>query len=211
MPAPAALLEAWLGEIGRNGWRRAHVANAARLAGIDAARMRRDFGDKYAAAAALLDELLDGATQAAADADGVRERLFDAIMDGFDRLQAARGAVLAMWQAHDPQLLALAAGRLGPGVRRLALAAGIGVDGGRGRARRWALAAILGRVFAVWRRDASADMGATMAALDRLLDKAEQAATEGLSMELLGLPGLSTLWRRGGDADAADAADAAAH
>lgn len=195
MPAAAALLDAWLGEIGRNGWRRAHAGNAARRAGIDAAGMTQRFGDKYAAAAALLDSLVEGAAQAAADGDSVRERLFDAVMDGFDQLQAQRDAVQAMWQARDPRLAALATGRLAPGVRRLALAAGIGVAGWRGQARLLALAAILWRVAAVWRRDDSADMSATMAELDRLLEKAEQAATEGLGPELLGLPGLAGLCR----------------
>lgn len=197
------VLAAWLREFERSGWRRAHIDNVAAIAELPRARIIAAIGDRYAAVAAFADTVADGAVAAAIDGDSVRERLFDGIMQGFDALQEQRDAVLPLWQARDPQLLALLAGRLALGVRRLALAAGMAPAGPGGQLRRLALLGILWRSFAVWRADASADLSATMAALDQALGKAERVATQGLSADLIGLPGL-TLWRRG-------AADAGSH
>jgi hypothetical protein len=110
--------------------------------------------------------------------------------------------VLAIWGSRDPGVLVLLAGRGGLHVRRLAQAAGMAIDGPRGQLRLAGLAALIAQAFAAWRRDDSADMAATMAELDRLLERAERAETEGLSPDLVGLPGLSALvsrlpWRRG--------------
>jgi hypothetical protein len=83
----------------------------------------------------------------------------------------------------------------------------VGVDGVRGQLRLAALGGLAARLFLTWRQDESPDMAATMAELDRLLERAERAETEGLSADLIGLPGLRSLadrlpWRAGrGDRD----------
>ncbi len=208
-PAERALA-GWLQEITHSGWRRARVEGAATAAGLAPAELIIALGDRQAAIAALLECVATESAAAATDGESVRERLFDGLMQGFDVLQAERAAVLAIWQARDPGVAMLVAGRIGGHLRRLALLAGMSVSGLRGRARRAALAAILWRAFAVWRQDDSADMAATMAELDRLLEKAETAAVEGVTPDLFGLPGLSTFCRRGrATADASVAEDSA--
>ncbi|MCP5768287.1 hypothetical protein NL347_29095, partial [Klebsiella pneumoniae] len=69
----------------------------------------------------------------AAAGGSVRERLFDGIMQGFDQLQANRGAVLAIRASRDPGVAALVAGRAGLHLRRLARASGMRVDGVHGQ------------------------------------------------------------------------------
>ena len=140
----------------------------------------------------------------AATAGSPRDRLFDGVMAGFDVLNAQRAAVLAMVEARDPGLAMLAAGATPAAVRRLASAAGVPAGGIRGTLRLAALGAICARMVSVWQSDPTPDMAATMAELDSLLARAERAETEGVSPDLLGLPGLGSLfarWRRPSDHD----------
>jgi hypothetical protein len=161
-------------------------------------------GDRMDAALALADVAAREAAIGAAGPGSVRERLFDGLMRGLDVLQAKRDAVLAIVAARDPGLMLQLAGRSGPAIRRLAMAAGIDVGGVRGQLRMAALSALAARLFATWRQDESPDMAASMAELDRLLERAERAETEGLSPDLIGLPGLRSLadrlpWRAARD------------
>jgi hypothetical protein len=194
---------AWLDAIAKWGWRRADLADAARLSGLSADEIRALAGDRIDALVALQDRVAAEAAAGAYEAGGsVRDRLFDGLMRGFDAAQAHRAVVLAIWSSRDPGVLLLLGGRAGLHVRRLALAAGADVSGPRGHLRLAGLAALIAQAFAAWRSDDSPDMSATMAELDRLLERAERAETEGLSPDLIGLPGLSSLvsrlpWRRG--------------
>jgi ubiquinone biosynthesis protein COQ9 len=190
-------LSGWLAAIGEMGWRRAGLADAARISGLSADDIRARLGDRVDALVALQDRVAAEAAAGAAEAQGsVRDRLFDGLMRGFDAAQADRAAVLAIWASRDPGVLLLLGGRGGLHVRRLAQSAGIDVAGPRGQLRLAALGALIAQAFAAWRRDDSADMSATMAELDRLLERAERAETEGVSPDLLGLPGLSSLFNR---------------
>ncbi len=191
-----AARDAWLAAIAARGWRHADLDEAASLSGLPADTLRA-FGDRIDALVALQDHVAAEAAAGAAEAQGtVRDRLFDGLMRGFDAAQQARAAVLAIWASRDPGVFVLLGGRAGLHVRRLALASGIDVDGVRGRLRLAALSGLVAQAFAAWRRDESADMSATMAELDRLLERAERAETEGVSPDLVGLPGLSALVSR---------------
>jgi hypothetical protein len=187
----------WLAAIAEKGWRRASLADAAHLSGLAEADIRTHAGDRIDALAALQDHVAAEAAAGAAESGGsVRDRLFDGLMRGFDAAQEVRAAVLAIRASRDPAVPLLLAGRGGLHVRRLAQAAGVDVQGARGQLRLVGLTALVAQAFAAWRRDDSADMSATMADLDRLLERAERAETEGLSPDLLGLPGLSSLFSR---------------
>lgn len=199
--------DGWLEAIGRAGWRKATAADAAAAAGLSEDALAAAIGDRFDALAAFQDRVAASAVVGMAGGASVRERLFDGIMQAFDLLQAQRPAVEAIFASRDPGVPVLLAGRAGLHVRRLAQAAGVAADGLGGQLRLAALSALGLKAFATWRRDGSADMAATMAELDRLLDRAERAATEGVSPDLVGLPGLSglvsRLQRRGGRADPA--------
>lgn len=191
-------LAAWMRAIGRDGWRAAAPDSAADSAPDSAPDLSRNstWGDRFDALAAFQEQVAEAAAKGARGAGTTRERLFDGLMQGFDALQAERAAVLAIWKSRDPGVAALIAGRAGWHLRRLALAAGVDVSGVRGQLRLAALAALLLKAFGSWRLDESADMAATMAELDRLLDKAERAETRGVSADVIGLPGLTVLGER---------------
>lgn len=196
-PAQERAFAGWMAALAAHDWNKVTTEQAAAMAGLDVADLRGTLGDRFSALAALQDRVADRAVAAAAAAaGGPREQLFDGLMAGFDLLQEQRGAVLAIWKARNPPILLLVGGRAQLHLRRLALAAGVETRRIRGRARGLALAVICWQALRAWIADESDDMSATMAALDSLLDKAERAETEGVSPDLLGLPGLSSLLAR---------------
>ncbi|MBW8269590.1 TetR family transcriptional regulator [Caldovatus aquaticus] len=107
-----------------------------------------------------------------------RDRLFDVLMRRFDALQPHRPGVLRLLHdlGRDP-LLALA---LAPGLvvsmAWMLEAAEIGAAGAAGLVRAQGLAGLWLAALRAWERDPSEDLGRTMAALDRLLDRAEWLA-----------------------------------
>lgn len=172
-------VEAWLRTIARDGWAGATMEAAAAEAGVPPASLATEAGDAFDAVTALCEATARAAMLGAAASGSTRDRLFDGLMQGLDVLQANRGAVLALVAARDPGVVALASARLAPGLRRLAAAAGVSVTGPEGALRLVALGAIAVRLFAAWRRDETADLAATMAALDQDLRRAERMAEEG--------------------------------
>jgi len=192
----AQAMSGWLGAIAEVGWGKASVDRAAAGSGLSEAEILRDVGDRVDAVVAFLQSVANEAASVAAGPGGTRSRLFDGVMQGFDGLQARRKAVLKLWDSRDPGLLALAAGLAPLALRRLAVAAGVDVRGLQGQLRLLALAALVGKAFAIWREDESNDMAATMAEVDRLLAKAEKAETEGFSPALVGLSGWSNPFDR---------------
>jgi len=191
-----AAVSAWLRAIAAHGWRDVSVDVAAAESGMSAETLISLVGDKFDAVTAFQDRIAAETAKGAAGAGPARERLFDGLMRGFDLLQEHRTAVLTLWDSRDPGLAALVLARARPGIRRLGGAAGISVDGIKGALRLAALGALVAKAFATWRTDDSADMAATMAELDQLLARAERAETEGVSPELLGLPGLGSFFDR---------------
>ncbi|WP_448585407.1 hypothetical protein [Thermaurantiacus sp.] len=171
--------EAWLRVIARDGWRSATLDTAAREAGAPPAALASEAGDAFDAVGALLEEAGRAAMLGAAGDGSTRDRLFDGFMQGLDVLQAHRSAVLALVASRDPGVMALAAARAAPALRRLAAAAGVTTAGPEGALRLAALATVAARLFAAWRRDESPDLSKTMAALDRDLARAERLAGEG--------------------------------
>ena len=191
------LLDAWLAVIGEAGWRKASAEDVVARAGLAVDEARRVGGDRIDALAAFQDRIAAEAAAGAAEAVGsVRDRLFDGLMRGFDAMQAHPPAVLAIWKSRDPGVALLLGSRAGLHVRRLAQAAGIEVGGVRGRLRVAALGGLCLQAARGWVADESADMSATMAELDRLLERAEKAELEGVSPDLIGLPGLTSLLNR---------------
>ncbi len=174
----AAVVTAVLAQAGLRGWRGASLAEAAREAGLDLARVRQRFPAKLtvlmrlgmmADQAALTDAVTTGA---------VKDRLFDMIMRRLDVLQAHRAGVLAVLDAAalDPAL-GLFLGRLSMrSMGWLLEGAGLSAAGLRGSLRAQGLLGVWLWSVRAWRADESADLSATMTALDRALDRAGQLA-----------------------------------
>jgi ubiquinone biosynthesis protein COQ9 len=122
--------------------------------------------------------VLAGTVPSPLGSEPARDRMFDVLMRRIDALQPHRAGILRLAvDARADPLLALALLAALPGSMAWMLeAAAIGTAGLPGLVRAKGLAAIWLYTLRAWTRDGTADLGATMAALDRALDRAEQVA-----------------------------------
>lgn len=107
-----------------------------------------------------------------------RDRLFDVLMRRLDAMQPNRAGILRFLRdmRRDPSLAALLGPQLSLSMRWMLDAAEIGGSGTRRRAISLGLVAVWLATLRAWAEDGSEDLGPTMAALDRALDRAEQVA-----------------------------------
>ena len=160
------------------GWPRMRVAAAARQAGLPLDRARLRFPHR-GAVLMRFGRMVDASALAnATDEGGPRDRLFDLLMQRFEAMQAHRAGILALLRALPAELpLALL---LAAATRRsmgwMLEGAGIATAGLAGHLRVSGAVAVWMYTLHAWRTDASEDLTGTMAALDRALARAEQAA-----------------------------------
>ncbi|MBO0712233.1 MAG: TetR family transcriptional regulator [Acetobacteraceae bacterium] len=173
-----ALIAAAFSLAARSGWSRLSVAAAAHEAGLPLARARARFPSRLAIITRFGVLADQAALSDAVDSGPVRDRLFDTVMRRIDVLQSHREGVLALltYLPTDPPLALLLALSTRRSMRWLLEAAGVGAYGLRGELRARALLGIWLWTVRAWRTDESADLTATMAALDDALRRAEQVA-----------------------------------
>lgn len=163
---------------GREGWRGTTMTAIAAEAGCSPAALRARFPSREAVLRRF-GTLID-VTVAATPASGEtpRERLFDVLMRRFDALAPHRAGVIATWHGirADPVALACRLPAVLTSMRWMLEAAGIPAAGPLGMLRAKGLLAVWLAVFRAWEKDESADLAATMAALDRALTRAESLA-----------------------------------
>ncbi len=159
------------------GWADVTLVEAAQDAGLPLPRVRARFPDK-GAVLLRFGVLADQAALAGGAAEPApRERLFDMLMLRFDALQAQRDGVRAL-MSHirtDPATGALLYGATLRSMAWLLDAAGLRAGGLLGALRVHGLLALWLYALRAWEGDDSADLAATMAAVDRGLDRAIQA------------------------------------
>jgi AcrR family transcriptional regulator len=173
-----ALIAAAFTQAAELGWRHVTVVGAAREAGLPLPRARARFPSR-AALLLRFGRIADQAALAELPGEGsVRDQLFDLVMRRIDVLQAHRAGVLALLYAlpHDPPTAVLLACATKRSLRWLAQSASVDLAGLRGELKLRGLVAIWLWTLRAWERDDTADLSATMAALDAALNRAEQAA-----------------------------------
>ena len=159
------------------GWKQATLVDAARDAALDLSRVRLRFPGKRAVLARF-GTAADQAMLAGSPTEGTpRERLFDLLMLRFDQLQQYRDGVLALMQAlpTEPATALLLYGATLRSMRWILDAAGVPSGGVTGALRVQGLAAVWAYALRAWQDDSGTDLPATMAAVDRGLDRAVQA------------------------------------
>ena len=159
------------------GWSETSVTAAARAADLPLDRARARFMGR-AGILARFGQIADQAALAHAANEGDnRDRLFDLMMRRIDVLQAHRAGVLALrdYLPLRPALTLMLGAATAGSMAWLLEAAGIPAGGVRGNLRVQGLTAAWLYVMRAWQSDESEDLGATMAALDRALDRAVQA------------------------------------
>ena len=173
-----ALIAAALELAAERGWQRVSVVQAARQAGLPLDRARSRFPGRLAVLLRLVRAADRAALAGAADEGAVRDRLFDLLMRRIDVLQSHRAGVLAVMRSlpADPAAALLLATVNLRSMGWMLEAAGIAAAGPFGRLRAKGLLAVWLWTLRAWRGDGSEDLAPTMAALDRALAQAGQAA-----------------------------------
>ena len=162
------------------GWRDTSLSEIAAEAGLELAAVQAEFRTRGAILAAFMadvDQDMVKGLDPDLGAEPVRDRLFDVIMGRFDALAPHKAAVdaIARDMRRDPSAAACFAD--GPPRRSLDLireAAGVDDWGPLQPLQRKGLGLIYLNTMKVWFADDEADMGKTMAALNKALDRADR-------------------------------------
>lgn len=175
-----ALITALWRVIAAHGWPGLTMGRLAAEAGLPLATLRDRFPSRLDALVLhgrLIDRaVLDGTIPGQGGA--ARDRLFDVLMRRLDAMQPHRAGLLRFLadMRRDPGLAMLLGPHLALSMRWMLDAAEIGGRGAQRRALALGLAGVWLAAVRAWAEDESEDLGHTMAALDRALDRAEQIA-----------------------------------
>lgn len=180
MDNDAKLIQALWSTVAAHGWRGVTAARLAAASGVPASELVVRFPSRLDLLR-LHAEVIDAEVAAGTvpnQGGTPRDRLFDVLMRRIDALQNYRpGLLRLMREARTDPLLPLAlAPVLGGGMARMLEAAELESGGVAGAARSFGLAGVWLATLRAWQGDDTVDLGPTMAALDRALDRAEQAA-----------------------------------
>lgn len=175
MTAPNdAVLNAALTLAAGRPWDYVTLGDVAREAGLSLSDLRGQIEDKFALVEAL-HARLDGKMLQATNFEGaLKDRLFDLFMARFDGLQENRAAYVSIFEAlkSQPKGLAKSGLSLLSSMRWVAESAGIATTGFRGETNTAVLTLAYANALRVWIKDDAPDMSATMAALDKGLERA---------------------------------------
>lgn len=172
-----ALVTAAFSLAAERGWSEVTVTAAARRADLTLDRARERFMG-LASILGRFGRIADQAALAHAVAEGgSRDRLFDVVMRRIDVLQAHRAGVLALrsYLPRHPGLTLMLGAATDASMAWLLEASGIPTNGLRGQLRVRGMVAVWLYALRAWQDDDLEDLSATMAALDRALDRAVQA------------------------------------
>jgi AcrR family transcriptional regulator len=165
--------------IASKGWTDLSLTEAAQSAGLPIVRVRERFPNRKSVLLRF-GRMADQAALAEPETGGsLRDRLFGLIMRRIDVLQEHRDGVLALFRAlpADPQTAIMLGCASERSMSWLLEAAGLRVTASiADQLRLRGLLAVWLWTVRAWRRDESADLAATMAALDVALSRADQAA-----------------------------------
>jgi AcrR family transcriptional regulator len=176
----APLLEGLFRVIADHGWRGVTPARLADASGMSAAELVRRFPSRLGLLRLFGDHVMEQVARGTVPGQGgmPRDRLFDVLMRGLDALAPFRDGLKRLMR--EMYTDAVLAGALAPvfqrSMERMLDAAEIESAGLKGRLRAAGLTLVWIRAVNAWSEDDTEDLGTTMAALDRALERAAQAA-----------------------------------
>lgn len=172
-----ALIAAVFEQAALFGWADVNIAAAAREAGLPLDRTRARFPGRGAVLLRFGVIADQAALRAPSTEPSARERLFDILMLRFDALQQHRDGIRELMRAMrtDPGTTMLLYGATLRSMKWMLDGAGIPSGGVVGALRVHGLLALWTYALRAWEQDDSPDLAATMAAVDRGLDRALQA------------------------------------
>lgn len=162
-------------------WDMVSMADIAVEAGVDMAVLHDLFDDRadiLAAYGKRIDRKVLAVFSAPDVTVGEKDRLFDILMERFDALKPDRKAVMSILDSfqRDPKQAVISLPHLGRSMMWMVEAAGLSTSGIGGALRVAGAGAVYLYALNAWKNDDSADLSATMAALDKALTRAEQVA-----------------------------------
>jgi ubiquinone biosynthesis protein COQ9 len=172
-----SLIAAVFSQAALRGWADVNIAEAARDADLPLDRVRARFPGRGAVLLRFGIQADQAALSAGSNEPSPRERLFDMVMSRFDALQQNRAGILQLLRAlrTDPATSFLLYGATLRSMKWLLDGASIPSSGIVGGLRVHGLLALWLYALRAWEGDESPDLSATMAAVDRGLDRAIQA------------------------------------
>ena len=164
--------------IAERGWQGLTMGRLAAEAGVPLSLLRDRFPsrlDTLLLHGRVVDRTVLAGT-IAGQGGAARDRLFDVLMRRLDAMQPHRAGILRFLREmpRDPGLAALLAPHLALSMRWMLDAAEIEADAGLRRVLALGLVGVWIGAVRAWAEDESDDLGHSMAALDRLLDRAGQ-------------------------------------
>jgi AcrR family transcriptional regulator len=177
----SALFDAFWKLVAEGGWHRLTLSALAREAGMTLAELRDHVPHKGALPVQFM-KAVDKAVLRNVPSSPMgtaRDRLFDVLMSRIDALQPHRAGVIRLGRdmRTDPALALMLAPQLAASMAWMLEAAGIDASGIRGALRVKGLCGVWIATLRAWEQDEGADLGSTMAGLDRALDRAGQIAS----------------------------------
>lgn len=165
----------------RMGWDMITLSDIADKAHCTLAELSELFDDKADILAAYERSVDKKVLESFAEPDLAapeRDRLFDILMERFDVLNENRAAMVSVLKSMmlDPKQAVIGLPHLGRSMAWMLEAAGIDSSGLKGALKVAGLSAVYVYALRAWTKDDSADLSKTMAALDRGLNRIEQAA-----------------------------------
>jgi AcrR family transcriptional regulator len=175
------LLVAAFGLIGDEGWRAFSFAELARRTGTSRVELYRQFRGRGALLGTLsrrIDEAMLEVDEAELVGLPPRDRVFELLMRRLEAMVPYRAGLarLAREARADPCLVAATACRLERSLIWLQDVAGLRRHGLRARLARRAIGAAYLQTIRVWFKDEGADLGRTMAELDKQLRRIQNIA-----------------------------------
>ncbi len=174
-------VDAALALAARQGWRGTTLEDIAAEAGLTLDELREQYASKRAIIAAFVDRI-DAAMTADLDpelgAEPARDRRCDLFMRRLGAVRPHREALAAIARAGRCDACATVAGccRLRRSLALMLETAALDAPGLRGALRRKALGVVYLAALRSFMRDESEDLGRTMAALDKSLDRLDSLA-----------------------------------
>jgi AcrR family transcriptional regulator len=166
--------------IAAHGWPGLTMRRLADEGGTDTASLRERFPTRLDLLL-LHGRMMDQAVLAGTipgQGGSARDRIFDVLMRRLDAMQPHRSGILRLFEdmRGDPAIALALAPHIGIAMRWMLEAAEIEAKSCQARLLAMGLAGVWLATIRAWARDDSPDMGATMAALDSALDRAERLA-----------------------------------
>jgi hypothetical protein len=180
-PSPA-LLDALWRVVAQHGWHGTTFARIAEESGETLSDLRGGYAtpvDLLRAHARAVDQaVLEGTVPGQTGFGTARDRVFDLLMRRFDALAPHREGILRLQRdlMRDPLSALLLSPILMASMAWTLEGAGVSTAGFTGALRVQGLTGVWISAARAWEGDESVDLGTTMAALDRALDRAEKVA-----------------------------------